>query len=124
MRRTRIGLVVVATLAVTLAVAPGATAKSRTEVEISSFSAGDPSQFQGLVDSPRKACKKGRRVKLYEAGPGEDAKVGSAKTVVGEGVYAFIIDVREVQAGKYYAEVEATRKCKGDRSPKYAVPTF
>lgn len=124
MRATRVALLLVAAAITALGAAPAASAKakSKTKVLVSSFNFDDPSFFIGEVTSKQKSCRKGRKVTLYRATAGKDERVGSAKTISGEGTWAWIIEAPGALSGDvYYARAGETKSCQADRSPNYTI---
>ncbi|MFN8160749.1 MAG: hypothetical protein U0R52_06865 [Solirubrobacterales bacterium] len=95
--------------------------RAATTVLVSTYNADNPPFFIGEVRSPRKACARQRKVTLYGVRPGPDKRYGSAKTIFGEGTWAWIIKAREAGPGFYYAKAEPTAACRGDRSPNFRV---
>ena len=81
------------------AVAPAYAVRHATAT---SFGFGSsPDQFFGEVSSPKAACERGRRVRVFRVRPGDDALVGGDRTSsTGQWTVK-----REVPAARYYAKV-------------------
>ena len=115
-------------LACALACVPAASAagKTRTTVTIDAvFLGSGQTHWSGDIMSPRKACKKGRRVLIFRKRPGADEKVGSTKSYKGlsdNGHYWSLSKPVAAPVGSYYAKVKPTDKCKGDVSGSYTGP--
>src|SRR4051794_20749024 len=106
MSASRIATVLAIAAIAAFGAAPAASAKTKTTVTISAFNQEDPPFFIGEVISKKTECRKSRRVTLYRAQDGQDERVGSSKTISGEGTWAWIIQVPDAVSGDaYYAQV-------------------
>jgi hypothetical protein len=103
-----------------------ATKKTKTTVTIDAvFLASGQTHWSGDLKSAKKACKDGRKVTIYRMRPGADAKVGSTKGFKGlsdNGYYWTHFEMGAAPAGKYYAKVAATKKCRGAQSKAMQGP--
>lgn len=121
MRSTVVITVFAAAAIAILGAAPAEGAKVKTEVRISTFNYGNPSFLIGEVVSAKTKCAKKRDVTLFRVRGGDKQRVGSAKTFSGEGTWAWIINAPDHSPGDaYYAKVDKTKSCRGDKSPEYA----
>jgi hypothetical protein len=105
------------------AVVPAAEAggKAATRVTIdSAFSTPGGSSFSGDIFSSRKACKNNRQVLVYRQKAGTDQKIGQTRSfqgLVDPGYFWVLFKKGEFYpSGQYYAKVNPTSKCKGDKS--------
>jgi hypothetical protein len=119
MRRIRLAAatVIAAAVVVTVIAVPAASAGVRkydTEVTITKDRGF---LYHGVVNSEVRKCVRGRRVILLKKRPGEDRKVGHARSNR-KGFWGFI---SERSGGRFYAKVTREVKdgdvCLADRSP-------
>ena len=113
-----------------VAFVPAASAATKTTVKFDgAFLTNGASMWSGEVVSPKANCANKRLVLIFKQRPGADQKIGSAKAkpVTGAPGYhwAFEKDGFAVKSSeKYYAEVKATDKCAGARSPVLKAVTY
>lgn len=69
--------------------------------------------FKGQVASARTKCKVNRKVFLKRKRPGKDQTIGTDRTN-GAGNWKERVNN---PSGRYYAKINRTKRCKGDRSP-------
>jgi hypothetical protein len=85
---------------------------------------GGADQFVGHVEG-KSSCLEDRKVTLYFVQQGRDKKIGAAKTFEGKGeTTAWIVKTKNdnLSDGKYYAKVNDTGNCPGDKSKKFGYP--
>jgi hypothetical protein len=121
--------VLLAVVAIATACVPAASAadKARTTVKIEGATAsGGHTLWGGAISSPREECRNERRVLVFRVRPGKDAKVGSTRSYEGVSVKGFrwsLMKPGTAPSGKYYAKVNPTDACKGDRSKDILGPS-
>lgn len=123
--RNALLVVAAAVMIAVAAVAPAQAAKAKTDVTISAFNWDNPPFLIGEVKSKKTSCAKARKVTLFRVRGGSKEKMGSTKTISGEGTWAWIIEAPGAEVGDvYYAQASATKSCRGDKSGDYEVIPF
>jgi hypothetical protein len=114
-------------MAIAVACVPAAEAaggKATTRLTIDAvFLATGSTHWSGDIFSGRKACKDKRLVLVFRVRPGADQKVGQTRSFKGisSNKYFWTMDKPGAYpSGNYYAKVNPTRRCKGDRSGNLA----
>jgi hypothetical protein len=115
-------------LAIALTLVPAAAAgggKASTRVTIDAvFSQPDGTYFSGDIFSSRKACKDNRQVIVFRQKAGADQRIGQTRSfqgLVDPGYFWTMHKANQFYpSGQYYAKVNPTSKCKGDRSGNLA----
>ena len=105
---------------------PAPAAAAAAEVKIKSFRfediPGARDSFQGFVRSARKSCKENRLVKVLRKRRGDDALLGSTRTVpMAQGTWAFLLEREDPRDGRYYAKVSRKRGCQRAHSTTITV---
>jgi hypothetical protein len=104
-------------------VAAGDAAKTKVDISTYSFTGPASGQFQGEVKSRKAKCEEKRKVTIYRDAVGGPVKIGSTKTISGEGTNVFIInDDSAATSDPYYAVAPADNGCKKGRSDDYLIP--
>ena len=120
----RVVLLVAATMVMCV---PSASAegKASTRVTLDNIqtfpSGGVTTIWTGDIFSPEKECKNRRRVFVFRVTDGTDEKRGSTLSYKGSdqpGYYWIYEEEGTPPAGEYYAKVNPTDGCKGDRSER------
>jgi hypothetical protein len=96
----------------------GGKANTRVTMD-AAFLNPDGTYWSGDIFSPRRACKKERRVLVFRVRPGADQKIGATKSYKGTdqpGYFWTLFKEGVLIRGKFYAKVRPTDVCQGDRS--------
>jgi hypothetical protein len=104
---TALALIAMATAALA---GPASAAKTGTSLSIQTEADG----VSGFVKSSRSSCHSGRKVTVYRKVNGPDKKAGSDTAQPNQDGSQYKVSLSK--AGKYYAVVKATSKCKGKTS--------
>jgi hypothetical protein len=117
----RATLLVVGVVAIVWVLVPSASAggKAGTRVTMdSAFVVPVETHWAGDIFSSRRVCKNKRRVLVFRVRPGADQKMGSTRSYKGtdQPGYYWTLVKDGLHAGKFYAKVKPTDRCKGDRS--------
>lgn len=89
---------------------PASAAKTGTKLSIQTEQDG----VSGFVKSSKSSCHSGRKVTVYRKVSGPDKKAGSDTAQPNQDGSQYKVSLS--RAGKYYAKVNATSKCKGKTS--------
>jgi hypothetical protein len=108
---TALALVAVATAALA---GPASAAKTGTSLSVQTEADG----VSGFVKSKKQSCHSGRKVTVYRKVNGPDRKAGSDIAQPNQDGSQYKVSLPK--AGKYYAVVKATSKCKGKTSKTVA----
>ena len=117
MRRIAVLAMAVAIACVPAAEAAGGKATTRVTID-SAFSTPTGTYWSGDIFSGRKACKNDRLVLVFRVRPGADEKVGQTRSFKGmvDNNYYWTMNKPGIYSGNFYAKVNPTARCKGDRS--------
>jgi hypothetical protein len=109
----------IALVAVPAADAGGGKASTRVTID-AVFSAPDGTYFSGDIFSSRKACKNNREVIVFRQKAGADQRIGQTRSfrgLVDPGYFWTMHKANQFYpSGQYYAKVNPTSKCRGDKS--------
>jgi hypothetical protein len=98
-----------------LLVPAAAGAATRTKVTFVGYVPLLEGGFYGTVESPKKRCKDGRKVIVYEKDP--KVKVGTdLAELTMDPIYSWFVEDGTPTGGDYYAKVRRTQRCQGDKS--------
>lgn len=108
--KTPITALALAAAAAAALAGPASAAKTGIRVSIQTEQDG----VSGFVKSSKTSCHSGRKVTVYRKVSGPDKKAGSDTATPNQDGSQYKVSL--AKAGKYYAVVKATSKCKGAKS--------